>query len=119
MTATPTDAIPEDIDRIATDIVRAQCGTEDDPEWQMYLAIARAILAERERCAQIAMSRRSLPSLDADAYGTTLAIDIATAIRQPVSKANPNSARGFSSAEQAAEARLLPASVAANSTGEQ
>ena len=85
MTATPTD-IPEDIDRIATDIVRAQCGTEDDPEWQMYLAIARAILAERERCRLIAVD----VAQEADGGEYYIAHVIASAI----SKANPNSARG-------------------------
>ncbi len=42
--------IPADIDQIATDIVRADytCGDEE-PEWLMYLAMALAILAERDR----------------------------------------------------------------------
>lgn len=47
--------IPEDIDKIASDIVRTDFSqTEDDPEWLHYLAIARAILAERQRCAEVA-----------------------------------------------------------------
>lgn len=49
--------IPEDIDRIATDIVRMPLG--DDPEWETYKAIARAILAERKRCAEIATAHLS------------------------------------------------------------
>jgi len=39
--------IPEDIDRIATDLVRTRY--EDDAEWNMYLAIAQALLTERNR----------------------------------------------------------------------
>lgn len=51
--------LPGDIDRIATDIMRADySGPDKDSEWEMYLAIGRAILAERlsatERAAKIA-----------------------------------------------------------------
>lgn len=46
--------IPDDIDRTATDIVQMRMG--DDPEWETYVAIARAILAERKRCAGVARS---------------------------------------------------------------
>lgn len=51
--------IPDDIDRIATDIVRADYSKDgQEPDWLLYLAIAKAIhdavMAERERCARIA-----------------------------------------------------------------
>lgn len=47
------ERMPEDIDRTATDIVQMRTG--DDPEWETYVAIARAILAERKRCAEVAL----------------------------------------------------------------
>ena len=49
--------IPEDIDRIATDLVRADYSGDHDPEWAMYKAIAGALAAERERCAKLAEHR--------------------------------------------------------------
>ena len=57
-----------------------------DPVKLLAEAIEAERRDERERCAKIAMSRRSTPSRDMDQYGTTLAIDIASAIRQD----NPN-----------------------------
>lgn len=39
--------IPEDIDRIATDIVREPFGPDEDAEYGLYLRIAKALLAER------------------------------------------------------------------------
>lgn len=48
-------AIPHDIDRVASDIVRADYSKQDaEPDWLIYLAIAKAIVAERHRCAVIA-----------------------------------------------------------------
>lgn len=44
---------PEDIDKIATDIVRAEWG-DADPEWALYQAICTAIMRERQRCAKLA-----------------------------------------------------------------
>jgi hypothetical protein len=44
---TTMSEIPEDIDNIASAIVRAQFAEDDDAEWGMYLLIAKAILAER------------------------------------------------------------------------
>jgi hypothetical protein len=44
--------IPEDIDKIATDIVRNPLEGEED--FELYLRVARAIATERERCAKIA-----------------------------------------------------------------
>lgn len=42
--------IPSDIDQIATEIVRADyTAGDEEPDWLMYLAIAKAILAERDR----------------------------------------------------------------------
>jgi hypothetical protein len=46
--------IPEDIDAIATDIVRKPCDPDGDPDYEMYERIARALMAERERVAGIA-----------------------------------------------------------------
>jgi hypothetical protein len=43
--------IPDDIDAIATDIVRAPLEGEED--FELYLRIARAIMDERERCMGI------------------------------------------------------------------
>jgi hypothetical protein len=40
--------IPEDIDNIASAIVRAQFAEDDDAEWGMYLLIAKALHAERK-----------------------------------------------------------------------
>lgn len=40
--------IPEDIDKTATDIVRASCPEDQDPEWFLYEAIALALVAERQ-----------------------------------------------------------------------
>jgi hypothetical protein len=53
------EKIPEDIDRLATDIVRADyTSSGDEPEWLLYKAIAQALLSERlaqkERDALIA-----------------------------------------------------------------
>lgn len=48
-----TSEIPEDIDRIATNLVRADYSGDDEPEFKMYLAIAQALLAERERAARM------------------------------------------------------------------
>ncbi|TGV15804.1 hypothetical protein EN816_00700 [Mesorhizobium sp. M8A.F.Ca.ET.173.01.1.1] len=45
--------IPEDIDLIATAIVRTSYTNEQDGDWELYSAIARAILAERERATSI------------------------------------------------------------------
>lgn len=47
------ESIPEDIDKIATAIVRMEFGPDDDTDWETYLAIAKAIKAERERCMGI------------------------------------------------------------------
>ncbi len=49
--------IPVDIDRIATDLVRARYPDDLDYEWEHYKAIAGALLAERmkERVATPAM----------------------------------------------------------------
>ncbi len=45
-----SENIPADIDKIATDIVRSDYTSDDeDPDWLMYLAIAKAIMAERDR----------------------------------------------------------------------
>lgn len=41
--------IPEDIDRIASDIVRADYSADAEPDYAFYLAIAKAILADRQR----------------------------------------------------------------------
>ena len=54
MSTGTTIPIPDDIDRIATDIVRADYSKGDqEPDWLLYLAIAKAIhdavMAERER----------------------------------------------------------------------
>ena len=43
--------IPEDIDNIASAIVRANFAEDDDAEWGTYLLIAKAILAERNSSA--------------------------------------------------------------------
>lgn len=44
------EGIPADIDQIATDIVRADyTAGDEEPAWIMCLAIAKAILAERDR----------------------------------------------------------------------
>ena len=54
MSETP-DAIPDDIDRIATDIVRTRYSEDvGEAEYLLYEAIAKAILAERGRCAKVA-----------------------------------------------------------------
>ncbi|GAA4169274.1 hypothetical protein [Shinella granuli] len=58
MSTDTTIPIPDDIDRIATDIVRADYSKGDqEPDWLLYLAIAKAIhdavMAERERCETI------------------------------------------------------------------
>ncbi|OVE94475.1 hypothetical protein B7W85_13060 [Allorhizobium ampelinum] len=47
--------IPDDIDLIATGIVRnaSPASADVDPDYELYLSIAKAILAERERCAAI------------------------------------------------------------------
>jgi hypothetical protein len=44
--------IPDDIDRIATDIVRADYSNDAEPDYGIYLAISLAILAERQRWQQ-------------------------------------------------------------------
>lgn len=50
-----TEVIPNDIDQISSDIVRTDYSKDDmEPDWLLYVAIARAILAERRRCALIA-----------------------------------------------------------------
>lgn len=41
--------IPEDIDQIASAIVKNPYAGDDEPDFQLYLAIARAIQAERNR----------------------------------------------------------------------
>lgn len=41
--------IPEDIDRIASDIIRADYSDASEPEYAMYRAVAEAIHAERLR----------------------------------------------------------------------
>lgn len=47
--------IPPDIDQIASDLVTADYSKQDaEPEWLIYLAVAKAILSERHRCAVIA-----------------------------------------------------------------
>lgn len=52
-----TNTIPDAIDRIATDIVRADYSNEPEPDYALYAAIAQAIhdavMAERERCARL------------------------------------------------------------------
>lgn len=40
--------IPEDIDRIASDIIRADYSDASEPEYAMYRAVAEAINAERD-----------------------------------------------------------------------
>lgn len=86
----PEDAqkIPGDIDRIASDIVHADYSKNDDePEWLLYKAIARAILAERERCAAIADEWRCRVSggiyadVEVDRICDTIGPNIAHAIR--------------------------------------
>jgi len=70
-TATKAEAIPADIDQIATDIVRADYSNQSmvEPDWLLYEAIARAILAERKaersRCNEILR----------DAWGKQLSLD--------------------------------------------
>lgn len=77
------ERIPKDIDRIATDLVRTPY--EDDVEWNMYLAIARAILAERERCAKIAepINLQDTGTTDYEKQAYDLRDIIAIAIRTP------------------------------------
>lgn len=107
MTATPTD-IPEDICEQA----RAVFATIATVDWiEAEIIIARAIFAERKRCAQIAINRAEHHREHCEpeckcANGWHVAIEI-----DP-----PNSARGFSNAEQAGTSAILPSDVpAANS----
>jgi hypothetical protein len=46
---------PEDIDQIATSIVRKQYGPDDDSEWETYKAIAEALITERKNFAELLM----------------------------------------------------------------
>lgn len=87
MTDVP-EKIPEDIDRTATDIVRANyISSGDEPEWLMYKAIAEALLAERlaqkERDAKVV---EAIGSVGRDwaltSFMGSLRRDIAAAIRQ-------------------------------------
>lgn len=48
--------VPEDIDRVATEIARSPMPTDCDADFELYLRIAKAIKAERERCAKIAQT---------------------------------------------------------------
>lgn len=80
--------IPEDIDRIATDLVRADYSGDDDPDWKMYESIARALMAERERCAKIVEDNQEVVNLKSSARllaprveGNLAGIAFAAAIR--------------------------------------
>jgi hypothetical protein len=72
--------IPEDLRAMAEAVV--------DRGYDVGLinAVLAALMSERERCAKIAETRRSTPSRDMDAYGTRLALDIASAIRNPTTR---------------------------------
>lgn len=47
---TISSPIPNDIDKIASDLVRMDFSKADEPDYAFYLAIAEALNAERERC---------------------------------------------------------------------
>lgn len=56
-----TKVFPQDIDHIATDIVRTDYSKlDDDPDWLLYKAIGSAILAERPAMQPISTA----PELD-------------------------------------------------------
>jgi hypothetical protein len=74
--------IPDDIYRIATDIVRCDYSKAVEPDYEIYLAIARAILAERQRCAEIAKATGASSSDDWPGE-TWIADRIANAILNP------------------------------------
>lgn len=92
---TEASEIPDDVMKRARRLIYETIGAVDFPNGKFLIegyyddslieAIASALMeerkAERKRCAAIAEARRSVPSQDIDQYGTTLAKDIATAIR--------------------------------------
>jgi len=78
--------VPEDINRAATDTLRELCEVlEVSMQWNAVGLIARAILAERKRCAEIAESWTAplRPGTEARLLGhKDAARDIAAAIRK-------------------------------------
>lgn len=108
MTPTKEDTpIPADIDRIATDIVRADYSKSgDDPDWLLYVAIAKAILFEREACARRAEAKdRAGREWVSDSLWANVRREIAADIRRGFNRSYPFNEQNPVPAKSRQEAR--------------